>query len=102
MTVPHQQSYGNRAGYRPPGGGPPPPPPRPTVYQVPTPRDTGAVLVLRVVAYVLTSLASIVFIALVIYGYVQYQQTRAELEGLLGGGLTPSVSLPTFPAAPPG
>jgi hypothetical protein len=94
MTVPHQQSYGQRPL--------PPPQQRPVVYQVPTPRDSGGMVALRVVTYVLTSLASLLFIALVVFGYVQYQQARTALEDALGGLQPPAVSVPEFPAQPGG
>jgi hypothetical protein len=94
MTVPHQQAYGHRPAQ--------PPPPRPTIYQVPAPRDSGAMVGLRVTAYVLTSLASLLFIVLVIYGYMQLQQARAALEDALSGLQPPAVSVPQFPAQPGG
>jgi hypothetical protein len=92
MTVPHQQAYGHRPA--------PPPPPRQTIYQVPTPRDSGGMVALRVVAYVLTSLASLLFIVLVVYGYVQYQQARTALQDALSGLQPPSVSVPQLPSQP--
>jgi hypothetical protein len=94
MSVPHQQAYGHRPA--------PPPPQRPTIYQVPTPRDSGGMVALRVVAYVLTSLASLLFIVLVIYGYVQLQQLRSSLEDAFGGLQPPAVSVPQFPGQPGG
>lgn len=95
MTVPHQQAYGHHR--------PAPPPPRPTVYQVPAPRDSGAMVALRVTAYVLTSLASLLFIVLVVYGYAQLQQARAALENALGGLQSPpSFSAPEIPGQPGG
>jgi hypothetical protein len=93
MTVPHQQAYGHRPV--------PPPQQRPVIYQVPTPQDSGGMIALRVVAYVLTSLASLLFIALVVFGYVQYQQARTALGDALNG-LQPSVSVPEYPGQPGG
>jgi hypothetical protein len=57
---------------------------------------------LRVVAYVLTSLASLLFIVLVIYGYVQLQQARTAIEDALSGLQPPSVAVPQFPSQPGG
>jgi hypothetical protein len=94
MTVPHQQAYGHRPV--------PPPPQRPTIYQVPAPRDSGGMVALRVVTYVLTSLASLLFIVLVIYGYVQLQQARAALDDALRGLQPPSFSAPEIPGQPGG
>lgn len=67
-------------------------------------RDAGssstsrAVTVLRVIAYVTTSLASIVFLALVIYAGLIYYQLRQGLEELFDGN--PAVSEPYVPATP--
>lgn len=63
------------------------------------PRDGRAMTALRATAYVLTSLASLLFIAVVVYGVIQLAQARSALEDLYGG-----VGVPTFssPAAPPG
>jgi hypothetical protein len=94
LSVPYQRAYGRPAA--------PQPPPRPTIHQVPVPRDSGAILALRVVTYVLTSLASLLFIALVVYGYVQLQQLRTAFEDAFGGLATPSVSVPQFPGQPGG
>lgn len=96
MTVP-QQNYGPPPP--PPQRYPPPPPPR--GYPVPPPRDGRAMQVLRVVTYVLTSLASLLFIVLAIYGYVRYQQSLSALDGLLSGN-QPVIPLPTFPSGPNG
>lgn len=69
-------------------------PPRYVVRQ-----DPGNLLALRAIAYVCTSVASILFVVLAIYGYVKVQQLGAALSQL-GGGL-PSVSAPSFtPPAP--
>ncbi|MFC4944170.1 hypothetical protein [Pseudonocardia sp. GCM10023141] len=74
--------YGN------PGYGPPPQqqqrPPQPQVVRVP--RDGSGMAALRVITYILTSLASLLFIVLVVYGYLQLRNIGAALDGL-GGGL---------------
>jgi hypothetical protein len=77
------------------------PRPRPTVVQVPVPQDSGGVLALRCLAYVLTSLASLLFIALVAYGYVQFNRAQTALEDVFGGGEVPTFELPTAPPAAP-
>lgn len=66
------------------------------------PRDGTAMTALRVTAYVLTSLASLLFIAVVIYGYVQIGRAQAALEQL-GTGV-PSFGAPATPGTvlPPG
>ncbi|MBW0119097.1 hypothetical protein, partial [Pseudonocardia abyssalis] len=61
------------------------------------PRDGTAMTALRGTAYVLTSLASLLFIAVVIYGYVQLGRAQAALEQL-GGGF-PSIEAPATPGA---
>lgn len=63
------------------------------------PRDGRAMTILRATAYVLTSLASLLFIAVVVYGVIQLGQARSALEDLYGG-----VGVPTFetPVVPPG
>ena len=91
MTVPYQQSYGYR-----------PSPPQQRVYQAPAARESSGMTALRVVTYVLTSLASLLFIAVVVYGYVQVQQLRSSLEDAFGGLQPPSVSGPQFPSRPGG
>lgn len=53
--------------------------------------------ILRATAYVLTSLASLLFIALVIYGAVQLSRAQSALEDLYGGLGTPSFDLPPLP-----
>jgi hypothetical protein len=47
--------------------------------------DGRALTVLRTVTYVLASLASLLFIALVVYGAVLYSQLTAALPRLFGG-----------------
>lgn len=59
------------------------------------PRDGTAMTALRITAYVLTSLASLLFIAVVIYGYVQLGRAQSALEQL-GTGF-PSVEAPAVP-----
>lgn len=63
------------------------------------PRDGRAMTILRATAYVLTSLASLLFIAVVVYGAIQLGRVQGALEDLSGG-----VDVPSFevPAAPPG
>jgi hypothetical protein len=77
--------------------------PRPKVVQVPVPQDSGGMVALRALAYILTSLASLLFIVLVIYGYVQFRQAQAAVEDLFGAGGAPSFEMPSFeaPSAPP-
>lgn len=69
------------------------------------PRDGRAMTVLRATAYVLTSLASLLFIAVVVYGVIQLGRAQSALEDLYGGIGTPSFDLPATPdplAPPPG
>lgn len=69
------------------------------------PRDGRAMTVLRATAYVLTSLASLLFIAVVIYGVIQIGRAQSALEDLYGGIGTPSFDLPATPdplVPPPG
>jgi hypothetical protein len=63
------------------------------------PRDGRAMTVLRATAYVLTSLASLLFIAVVVYGVIQLGRAQSALEDLYGGVGTPSFEAP---AVPPG
>lgn len=67
------------------------------------PRDGRAMTALRATAYVLTSLASLLFIAVVIYGVIQLGRAQSALEDLYGGTPTPSFDLPAAPdpLAPP-
>lgn len=46
----------------------------------PAPRDSAVLTTLRVLTYVLTSLASLLFIALVIYGAVRLGQFQTALD----------------------
>ena len=56
---------------------------------------------LRGTAYVLTSLASLLFIAIVIYGYVQLNPTQTTLEDAVDHLSVPSLANPTsLPRAP--
>lgn len=61
------------------------------------PKDGRAMTVLRATAYLLTSLASLLFIALVIYGVVQFDRAQTALEDLYGGLGTPTFELPPAP-----
>ena len=63
--------------------------------------DSQLVNALRATAYVLTSLASLLFITLVIYGYVQLNAFAERLQSVLPGVGTSS-SAPAFsePAPP--
>ncbi|MCE3554752.1 hypothetical protein LWC33_25275 [Pseudonocardia sp. RS11V-5] len=61
-----------RAGWA-PAARPAPAHTPPGGQRLPTAGDGRAVTVLRIVAYVLTSLASLLFIALVVYGYLVVQ-----------------------------
>jgi hypothetical protein len=85
-VVPRQQA-GPRTG------------PRPRTIIVP-PQDPGWMTGLRATAYVLTSLASLLFIALVIYGAVQLNRLGNALEEF--GSTVPFSSVaPLDPTAPP-
>ena len=76
----------------------------PRQRQDPTPRyvvvrqDPPNLLALRAVAYVCTSVASIVFVVLVAYGYVMVQRLGDTLSQL--GGPRPAVTAPAAPGAP--
>ncbi|MET0190871.1 MAG: hypothetical protein ABW212_17855 [Pseudonocardia sediminis] len=61
-------------------------------------RDSGAMTALRVVTYVLVSLASLVFLALVVYGGITYVQLRDTLSNSPFGSLSSSSSGPGTPA----
>lgn len=69
-------------------------------------RDGRALTALRVVAYLLTSVASALFIALVVYGAIlfsQFQQAVQEFSDVMGDlGSTPpaSVTEPGFGSGP--
>lgn len=80
--------YGN-PGYARPGQYPQHQPPA-RAERVTVARDGRGMATLRVIAYVLTSLASLLFIALVIYGYFQLRNLQAVLEGFTS-------SFPTIP-----
>ena len=56
---------------------------------------------LRATAYVLTSLASLVFIVLVIYGYVQLSAFAERLQSVFPGAGTSSSAPPFSEPAPP-
>ncbi|MBW0105144.1 hypothetical protein [Pseudonocardia sp. KRD291] len=58
-------------------------------------RDSGAMTALRVVTYVLVSLASLVFLAFVVYGGVKYMQLRDAFSTSPFGSLTSSSSSDT-------
>lgn len=79
--------YGN-PGYAPPGQYQQQHRPPAQVERVSVARDGKAMATLRVIAYVLTSLASLLFIALVVYGYFQLRNLQALFEGF------PSIPLP--------
>lgn len=79
--------YGN-PGYRAPM------PPQQVERVVRVPRDSGGMATLRVIAYLLTSLASLLFIVLVIYGYIEIGKLQTALDGVFKGGL-PQIPLPT-------
>ncbi|RZT88737.1 hypothetical protein EV383_5682 [Pseudonocardia sediminis] len=53
-------------------------------------RDSGAMTALRVVTYVLVSLASLVFLAFVVYGGIRYVQLRDTLSTSPFGSLSSS------------
>jgi hypothetical protein len=109
MSQRHQQPVHHQAPHPPvpPQRRPEPPYPLNQAPQAPTrtktiiipPRDGRAMTVLRATAYVLTSLASLLFIAVVVYGVIQFGRAQSALEDLYGG-----VGVPSFevPAAPPG
>ncbi|MDN5914459.1 MAG: hypothetical protein L0I76_05020 [Pseudonocardia sp.] len=73
-------------------------------------RDSGAMTALRVITYVLVSLASLVFLAFVVYGGIKYMQLRDAFSTSPFGSLTGSSASPnagtrpaicdTDPAAP--
>lgn len=81
---------------RPAGPATPPAYPAPVQTRTKTiiipPRDGRAMTILRATAYVLTSLASLLFIAVVIYGVIQLGRAQSALEEL--GTSIPSVELP--------
>lgn len=68
----------------------------------PAPRDSSAMTALRIIAYVLTSLASLLFIALVVYGAIKVNQLQDALQnspfGTLGSSSNSSPNLGTRPA----
>lgn len=82
--------YGN-PGYAPPGQYQQHQPPA-RVERVTVARDGRGMATLRVITYILASLASLLFIALVIYGYLQLRNLQAALEGFTGS--FPSIPLP--------
>lgn len=61
-------------------------------------QDPANLLALRAMAYVCTSVASIVFVVLVVYAYVKVQQLGSALSQL--GGPSPGVSAPAYTPAP--
>lgn len=99
--------YHRQAGHRMPTQQPPPRQaaiPRPRNEWPTTPQESRGMTTLRATAYLLTSLASLLFVALVIYGYVQYQQAASALEDAFGGlGIptAPAFDLPALPPPPP-
>lgn len=61
-------------------------------------RDSDMITTLRIATYLLTSLASVVFLGLVVFGYVQVLQLRDSFESTFGsGGSLPSFELPPTP-----
>lgn len=99
MTRSHRYSD-DRVPPPPRNPGPPPvrPQPRP---QVTVARDGAGMAALRTITYVLASTASALFIALVIYGYVQLQQMQTAVENLFGGtGAVPTFELPPYELPP--
>jgi hypothetical protein len=68
---------------------------------VSAPRNRGALAALRGTAYVLTSLASLLFIAVVIYGYVQLNRTQTTLEDAVDHLPVPSLADPASPPPAP-
>ena len=65
------------------------------------PRDRGALPALRGTAYVLTTLASLLFIAIVIYGSVQLNRTQTTLEDAVDHLSVPSLANPASPPPAP-
>lgn len=61
-------------------------------------QDPANLLALRAMAYVCTSVASIVFVVLVVYAYVKVQQLGSALSQL--GGPSAGVSAPACTPAP--
>ena len=61
-------------------------------------QDPAATCSPSAIAYVCTSVASILFVALVVYGYVKVQQLGTALSQL--GGLPAGVSAPGYTPAP--
>lgn len=69
----------------------------PAPQRLESPTMTG----LRAVTYTLTSVASLLFIALVIYGYLKVGQMQAAFEGAFGPAGFPTVQDIPLPPAPP-
>ena len=70
-------------------------------HRASVPRVRGVLPALRGTAYVLTSLASLLFIAIAIYTYVQFNRTQTTLEDAVDHLLVPSLANPTsLPRAP--
>ena len=65
------------------------------------PRDRSALPALRGTAYVLTSLASLLFIAIVIYSYAQLNRTQTTLEDAVDHLSVPSLANPASPPLAP-
>lgn len=63
-------------------------------------KGTNVVNVLRGIAYVLTSLASLLFIVVVIYGYVQINAFAGQVQNVFpgAGAAGPSFTEPAPPA----
>ncbi len=74
--------------------------PAPQAPPLPVAPGRSAVAVLRVVTYVLTSIASLLFIILVVYGVVKVNQFRDALStSPFGAGYSSSSSYETSPNA---
>jgi hypothetical protein len=65
--------------------------------------DGTAMTALRVTTYVLTSLASIVFLAMVVYGAVQLNRLQNAFQGVTGGfgAASPAAPFDASPGIPP-
>jgi hypothetical protein len=74
-----------RAGWA-PAGRPSPAHTPPRGQRLPSAGDGRALTVLRIVAYVLTSLASLLFIALVVYGYLLVQDAAETFPRIFTPG----------------
>ena len=80
-----------------------PPEPRPRGSRVVIERESAGMTTLRAITYVLCSLAALVFLAVVIYGYLQLREVGAALEqlGSFPGPTPAPFELPQTPPVEP-